>query len=332
MPRPKSILPHYRLHKATGQAVVTLTSPAGSRRDVYLGVYGTDASVIAYGRALIEWKAGSAPSPDSLSVSELLLAFMRHAMTYYGAESKEVTSLRYALKPVRELFGPTPALAFGPKAFKAVRDRMVEAGWCRQIVNRQANRVRRVFRWAVAEGMLPADTIHALKAVPGLARGRITARETVPVQPVADCDVEAKLPYLTPTVAALVTLQRHVGCRPGEAVQLRLADIDRSGPVWLFRPRRHKGHWLGKEKVIAVGPKAQAAVLGVIASGATIDPDERIFSPRRAVAEQSERRRAVRQTPIQPSQVNRRKRKPRKSPGDAYTTASYAKAVRYAIN
>ena len=38
-------IPSYRLHKPSGQAVVTLSDTnTGRRRDVYLGAYGTSAS------------------------------------------------------------------------------------------------------------------------------------------------------------------------------------------------------------------------------------------------------------------------------------------------
>lgn len=45
MPRPRKANPSYRLHKPTGQAVVTLADPAtGVRRDHYLGKHGSPES------------------------------------------------------------------------------------------------------------------------------------------------------------------------------------------------------------------------------------------------------------------------------------------------
>ncbi len=54
MSRPRKI-PAYRRHKQSGQAVVTLTDPAGDRRDVLLGEYGTVASWQKYAFILAEW-------------------------------------------------------------------------------------------------------------------------------------------------------------------------------------------------------------------------------------------------------------------------------------
>src|ERR1700748_1381188 len=88
MPRRQRI-PSYRLHKQSGQAIVTLTDGLGGRRDVLLGPHGTAASRVEYARVIAEWEAArrrltAAPVAGSgLSVNELLLAFLRHAERHY---------------------------------------------------------------------------------------------------------------------------------------------------------------------------------------------------------------------------------------------------------
>ena len=49
--------PKYRLHRSTGQAVVTLNG-----RDLYLGKYGSTESKIEYDRLIAEWFACTAPA------------------------------------------------------------------------------------------------------------------------------------------------------------------------------------------------------------------------------------------------------------------------------
>src|SRR5262249_13187499 len=56
MSRHKTV-PSYRLHKQSGQAVVTLPDGLGGRRDALLGKYGTAESRAEYLRALAEWEA-----------------------------------------------------------------------------------------------------------------------------------------------------------------------------------------------------------------------------------------------------------------------------------
>ena len=44
MSRPRNAIPSYRLHKQSGQAIVTLTDAVGTRRDVLLGPCNTPES------------------------------------------------------------------------------------------------------------------------------------------------------------------------------------------------------------------------------------------------------------------------------------------------
>ncbi len=85
MRRPRNSVPSYRLHRQSGQAVVTLPDGLGGRRDVLLGKFGTAESRQEYARVISEWEAtgrrlpppsaeGSAPS---LSVNELALPELR---------------------------------------------------------------------------------------------------------------------------------------------------------------------------------------------------------------------------------------------------------------
>jgi len=56
-----------------------------------------------------------------------------------------------------------------------------------------------------------------------------------------------------------------------------------------------------------------------------------VFSPRQAQAERNAAKRLARKSKVQPSQVDRRKRKPKKQPGERYDTKSYYHAIRFGI-
>src|SRR5262249_13596628 len=141
-----------------------------------------------------------------------------------------------------------------------VRQKMVDDGLCRTLVNHRINRVRRVFKWAASEELIPAAVVQALATVAGLQRGRTPAPEPEPVAPAPDAHVNAARPDLLPPVRAMVELQRLTGCRPGEVCRMRACELDVTGPLWVWRPGRHKTAWRGKERVIVLGPKAQAVV------------------------------------------------------------------------
>jgi len=132
-----------------------------------------------------------------------------------------------------------------------------DAGWCRGVVNQRTSRIKRIFKWAVAEELVPPSVHHGLSAVDGLPKGRSGVRESVPVQPVADAVVDATLPHLPEIVADMVRLQRLTGCWPGEVCILRPMDVDTSAEVWIYRPESHKTEHHGRERVICIGPKGQ---------------------------------------------------------------------------
>src|SRR5262249_47975153 len=161
----------------------------------------------------------------SISVNELALAFLGHADAHYrrpdGTPTNVIVEFKMSLRPLTHLYGHTQAAAFGPLSLKAVRALLVE-GYChpkhgpqqalaRGVVTRRTNRIRRAFKWGVANELIPPSVLHALQSVSGLQRGRTEARETAPVGPVHPAVVEATLPELNRHVAAMVRLQLLTG-------------------------------------------------------------------------------------------------------------------------
>ncbi len=268
MPRPRNHVPTYRLHKQSGQAIVTI-SANGTRRDVLLGKYGSPESQAEYRRVLAELAAAGHTaavlrlSPGTVpTLNELLVAFMEWAVTHYrtpdGKPTTEIGELKWSLRPLKELYGDTPAVEFGPKALATVRQHMIGLGWCRSLVNKRADRIRRVFKWGTSEELVPVAVHQALKTLAGLRKGRTEARESEPVKPVDPAHVDATLPFLNRHVRAMVELQRLTGMRPGEACALVVGDVDRSGELWVYRPTERKTRHRGKSRVIPFGPRARA--------------------------------------------------------------------------
>jgi integrase len=325
-------VPTYREHKPTGRAVVTL-----SGKDIYLGKFGSPESRAEYNRRVSEWlargrtRADAATVGNGSTVDEVLWAYVEYAEQNFrdadGRPTREAESMKLAFRPLRELYGSTPAAAFGPLSLQAVREKMIRLKLCRNVINQRVGYIKRFFRWASSRALVPAVTYHGLLSVEGLRRGRSGARETKPVVAVADAQVDAILPYLPPVLRAMLTLQRLTGMRTGELVQMRGCDLDMCEDVWLYRPVRHKTRYLGRERVVALGKQSQAAVEPYLKP----DLSATLFSPRLAEAERNEIMRAARKTRVQPSQVSRRKSRPKREPGEAYTTRTYYAALRYAM-
>jgi integrase len=305
-------------------------------RDHYLGpwpdgVRKAPAAVqAAYDALIAEWLgngrrvAGDAP----LTVAGLILHFWeRHVRCYYrhpdGSATSEQADYRLSLRPLRALFGPLPAAEFSPLKLKAVRQQMIDADVSRGVINQRVGRIKRMYKWAVAEELVPESTHRALAAVEGLKAGRSEARETPPVKPVPDGDVDAVLPFLPGPLRAMVRVQRLTGMRPGEAARMRGRDLDSTGTVWVYKPARHKTSWRGKERVVMVGPKAQEVLKPFLRA----DADEYLFRPADAREERFAAQRAARKTKVQPSQVCRRKAAPKRRPAAHYSRYTYGAAV-----
>ncbi len=69
-----------------------------------------------------------------------------------------MVSLRLALRPLKELYGSTPAVEFGPLALETVREQMIDAGVTRERINQHIGRIRRMFKWAVSKELIPVTT------------------------------------------------------------------------------------------------------------------------------------------------------------------------------
>jgi integrase len=314
-------------------------------RDHYLGRHGSNESKDEYNRLIAEWRASGRQMPQQvasdLTVAELIARFLPWVRGYYrrkdGTQTKEVDGFIRALRPLNYLYGGVSAKDFGPIALEAVRDLMIhgydhpkygpQPALARGVINQRVKRIRRMFRWAVAKQLVTATVLVALKALDGLKRGRSDARETEPVQPVSRAVVEDTLPLLRPMQADMVRLQLECGMRPGELVVMRACDIDMSGPVWLYRPASHKTLHHGHDRIVPIGPKGKKIVKRYL----TTNTQACLFSPRANMEERARTLRANRKSKVQPSQQDRRKKRPKRQPGDSYTTDQYRRAVAEAI-
>jgi hypothetical protein len=112
---PQARVPRYQLHKATGQARVTIDG-----RDHYLGAFDSPESRERYRQLVDRWllRRRAARGHVSMTVGELVLLYDQHARSYYrknGRQTSEVGVIRAALRPVVKLYGRTPVCDFGPE-------------------------------------------------------------------------------------------------------------------------------------------------------------------------------------------------------------------------
>jgi integrase len=325
------------LHRSTGMAYFSLPDESGRRRRYYQGRYLRDdgspdpATLARAARWVRAYRAVGGPPPSDattgLTVSQLVDRHQKYAEGYYGgADAGQCEHFATVGRFVVGLYGDVRAEEFGPLALRALRDKMVESGrWCRAGVNRNVQSVRRIFRWASSNELLSVAVFHALATVEGLHRGRTTAREGKRVQPVSQEHVTAVLPFLSRQVRAMVELQLLTGARPGEVAMLRPCDLNRTSDVWVYRPQKHKTAHHGHERLVYLGPKAQAVLTPFLLRPV----EESCFSPAEAEEERLQTRHAARKTPEGHGNTRGTNRvaKPEKAPGDRYDVHAYRRCI-----
>jgi integrase len=330
MTRKKGYTPQHCNHKRSGRGYVYLDG-----KQIPTGVWGTAEADQKANELIARWLANGRKLPEEMRplvfrVEDLVAEFWVHAQEHYrkhGKPTGEVNNVRDAVRPLLRLFGLRPADSFTPMDLEALQQHVVRDGrWARTTINSRINIVKRIFRWGVRRGSISGNTSHALTTVPALRPTKTNAREPEAVRPIAEEEMKAVLPLVPRPVAAMIQLQWHTAMRPGEVVQMRWADIDRSHEEWLYRPRRHKLEHLGVNRRVWLGPASQ----GILRDWRKVDPESPIFSPRAAEHERLERLRAERKAPLTPSAQRRRQdaaRISRRKLRDSYSTNTYAQAI-----
>lgn len=318
--------PKYTLHRGTGQARVRING-----KDHYLGEHGSSESRDRYEELMRLWfdQQGDV-SLRHFTIDDLAILFLQFAEGYYvknGEQTSEVNNMRIALRPLVGLLGQVRISEFRPADMKRVRDKLIKDQIARTSINRQLGRIKRVFRWGVEEGYVPASVLAGVTAISGLRAGRSGAVESAPVRPVSIAAVEAVEPFVSRQVWGMSQLQLATGMRPGEVTQMRGCDLNMSVQPWEYTPTSHKTEHRGKRRVISIGPRGQQIIRQFLKT----DLSAYLFSPADAREEFDSRRKANRKTPMTPSQALRtRSTKPIRAPGDRYTVFSYGQAIRKA--
>lgn len=326
-------IPKYRHYKPKNLAVVRIDG-----RDRYLGKYNSPASKEKYARLIAEhFSNGHAAGPldqaerADLTINELISRYWtEHVQAFYTKQGKPTDRLyhiRLAMRTLRRLYGRTLAQEFGPRKLKTVREEMIDSrlrkrgGVSRKYVNDHVGIIKRLFRWAVAEELVPVAVHQSLAAMESIHKGRDPrVKESERVLPAPERAIQAVMEVVSPQIQAMIELQLLTGMRPDEVTIMRPCDIDQSGPVWSYVPESHKTEHLGIEKVILLGPKAQK----ILEPWLGREPETYLFSPREVVEAALVSRRRNGQPPT-PSK--RGKQYKSRAPRSHYDDESYCQAV-----
>ena len=318
--------PKYRLHKQSGQAVVTLRDAVtAKRRDILLGEYDSQESRERYDAVIAEWLANGrrlhgqpqqAQVKDGIVVAQVALSYLDWAEGYYS--DRRLPSIKSVLRVLNTIAADDPVEQFGPNRLREVREEMLRRGWCRRTINDSVNAVRSLFKWAAGRELIDFTIYQRLTAVEPLRKGKTNARESEPVQPVDEAHVEKVKKCVSRQVSALIDLQLLTAARAGEVIGLRLIDIDMSENIWRIELKDHKTAHHGRNRTLYLGPKAQSIVHPFLNRSL----DRPLFSPRDAVAEAAAEAPTHRRPDQKPTP-----RKTTRTIADSYTVAAYRRAI-----
>ena len=264
--------PAYCVHKTRNLAFVRL-----SGRMVYLGRAHSAESHERYHAALaahyagkpVEATARHRRAATAFTVAELAERYYLSERARRGPRHQGTYEAAYAARELVKDHATATVAEFGPRAFKAIRDRLAREGRSRQWTNRMMNAIRRCFRWGVGEELVPSDRLEALAAVDGLRYG--AAPEAAPRRAADPAAVEAVVRWLDAQgnhgAAALVRFLRATGCRPGEACRARWGEFRLADAVPHFRPVAHKTARHGIERLVPLNSDAIAAIGGSMRLG-----------------------------------------------------------------
>lgn len=341
MPRNRAASPQMR-HHLSGQAAVCING-----KDYYLGKWGSPESSARHAYLIAEYKRHGLTLPSGFSLSDiepsvqvflakagpvtvhleetpikvgqLAEAYRDYVETRYNKPSQESDRQRRR-KLIEELIerdGELDVDKFGPVKLMEYRQRFLkDKRKSRSYINRLVNEYLRMFKWGVSRELVEESTYRRLTTIEPLRYG--DGRENERRRPVAIEVVRETAKELSPIVKAMVRVQVATGMRPNEVCMIRPADIDRSGPEWLYRPVEHKNMHRGKARVIPIVGDAKEALIEYMNRA----PESFCFSPKEADAWFRAKLRSER--------TGNGSRKPVKGTqniGDRYTPETYRSAI-----
>lgn len=277
MPRAKSAQPAYQFH-FSGQARVTLDG-----KDFYLGKHSSPESYAKYYALLAEYNANGrkAPQPpasdpekadekpkcfldaksdaehlgdDPTCIRGVTADFRNRVLVKYDQSKGHYYAFLRVIELLEKRHGDESPDTFGPRKLEAMRDTFVARNLSRTYVNELVTKVIRIFRHGVSRELVLPERIVALESLPALKRGE--CREGKKRPKVKLETVKLTLPLLSKVVQDMVKLQLATAMRPSEMFRMTLAQIDRSGETWFYRPDSHKTEHHEKQKAIALSSQA----------------------------------------------------------------------------
>lgn len=230
-------------------------------KKIHLGKWDSEEAEKNFRRIVAEWASGvdhDAPgnsSDEGSLLDDLCFSFLRWAKDYH--ERRTYNRFKTAITIMLKLYSGTPVREFGSKKLVILQGQFVQAGYARKYVNKLVSCIKGIFSWGTTMEFCTFENYAVLSRVAPLKEGKTSARETTPREAVPDEIVKRTLPFLLPTIADMIKVQRITGMRPSEVCRMRSCDIEKGGEIWIYRPSKHKTQWKGRSRTSYLGAEEQ---------------------------------------------------------------------------
>lgn len=249
----------------------------------YLGPWKSEIAADAY-RDFLAQVFSAKPDrqqPSAKTIAGIVKLYLDDVALNHGIGPRgRYAAAKLAMKSLTADYAAEPVESFGPLKLKRLQKKLATERVTRRYVNATIKQIKRMFRWAATEELIPGGSWHSLSSLSNLKAGESKARESPQRLPATDAQIAATEKFLTPMVRTMVQFQRLTGARSGSVVLAKPSQFDRTENIWLWRPP-HKTQHLGHELVVPVGPKAQAAIEHLLKA---CQPDDYLFTPRKTAA------------------------------------------------
>lgn len=263
--------PRLRLHKASGKGRVILSGQHFYTK----AAFDTPEAHAEYLDLLRRWKAGGkkplrelvlpAEILHPVTVRDLVAAYEQHVedrklYRKHGEPTSQHGMLKLALKELVESCGDLPLRKFARAELVRHRDRLLrKTGLTEAGVNRKIGTIKRVMRWASERDLIIDQNLYSIEVMRAVRVPKRRRREPVP-----DDHIEKVLEKLSPTLRAMLQLQRLTGMRPGEVCAMRWrdidqkpADVDPSDGLWRYTVASPKTEHHGQETSYLLNQECQ---------------------------------------------------------------------------
>lgn len=352
-------VPKLKFDKCVGQYLVRWMK----HRKPFFEYFGTDEkeAELQYAAWKVEWVQASVAgkvrqaadttgfhvaaglSPDiseEMSLGELGSKYTAWAQRNHT--KNEAKNKRLFVEHVLNHVGDIYWSEFGTAQYMQLQEALIAEGRTRRRINVICSGVRTWLKWCYLQNLIGRQLHHDFKDVPHVRRDQGGVKESRKIKGIHWDKVQPVLDYMSPVVAAMVTVQFWSGMRPGEVCAMRFGELKFDDPdAWMYLPEAHKNSWRDHDLIKGIGRIGQQAMSPFL--DRCEDDDDYVFRPiyamewRAYLAEEASSRedRACKVFPSEVKAREHRKQTRRAIWQDTlcpcYGANSYGQAVTYAF-